>query len=168
VLATIRPATVDDVEAIAEVHVASWRWAYAGQIDDTYLASLSARTRADQWRGWFQERDERSLLLVADDGHVVGFIEAGRADGRDRACGEIHALYLLGEAAGTGLGRKLLDAATVHLSDAGFERSVLWLLATNERALRFYERAGWSLDGLEDTYEIGGRPMPIVRMGRAL
>ena len=38
---TVRDATVDDARAIAEVHVASWRWAYRGQLPDDLLDGLS-------------------------------------------------------------------------------------------------------------------------------
>ena len=38
--AVVRPATRDDADSIAEVHVASWRWAYEGQLPDDVLAVL--------------------------------------------------------------------------------------------------------------------------------
>ena len=34
-----------------------------------------------------------------------------------------------------------------RLRTFGFERASLWMLAGNERALRFYRREGWVADG---------------------
>jgi ribosomal protein S18 acetylase RimI-like enzyme len=40
----------------------------------------------------------------------------------------------------------------------GFDEAVLWVLETNERARRFYEKAGWKTDGQTKTEERG----PVV------
>ena len=39
------------------------------------------------------------------------------------------------------------------LRDQGFDDLNLWMLKGNERAGRFYERAGWALSGEEQTTE---------------
>ena len=41
----VAAATLEDVRAIAEVHVASWRVAYAGIVSASYLAGLSIDQR---------------------------------------------------------------------------------------------------------------------------
>ena len=41
----IREATPDDARAIAEVHVASWRWAYRGDLPAEFLDGLSVDDR---------------------------------------------------------------------------------------------------------------------------
>jgi len=41
----IRPATPEDARAIAEVHVASWRYAYRGLLPDDVLDRLSVEER---------------------------------------------------------------------------------------------------------------------------
>ena len=46
-----------------------------------------------------------------------------------------------------GAGRALLAAVEHALTDAGFAEATLWVLEQNERARRFYERAGWHDDG---------------------
>ena len=48
---TIRRATVDDADAIATVHIASWRGAYAGIVPDAFLASLDVAARAESITG---------------------------------------------------------------------------------------------------------------------
>jgi RimJ/RimL family protein N-acetyltransferase len=43
-----------------------------------------------------------------------------------------------------------MAAALTALSEAGYRRAVLWVLAGNARARRFYERAGFAADGAEN------------------
>jgi RimJ/RimL family protein N-acetyltransferase len=45
---------------------------------------------------------------------------------------------------------------------------VLWVLATNERARRFYEKAGWHADGAEAPHDVGGTTHTVVRYRRSL
>jgi ribosomal protein S18 acetylase RimI-like enzyme len=45
----------------------------------------------------------------------------------------------------------LFEHAVNDLAERGFRTGMLWTLATNDRAKRFYERAGWRLDGAEKT-----------------
>ncbi|TMD25492.1 MAG: GNAT family N-acetyltransferase, partial [Chloroflexi bacterium] len=41
--------------------------------------------------------------------------------------------------------------------------AILWVFAANDRARRFYERAGWRLDGGTRTWEASGAALPVVR-----
>jgi hypothetical protein len=42
-------------------------------------------------------------------------------------------------------------------------RAYLWVLAENARARRFYERGGWTADGVTRTEAIGGEPVLQLR-----
>jgi GNAT superfamily N-acetyltransferase len=63
------------------------------------------------------------------------------------AIGELYAIYLDPQCWGQGLGRKLLAHATRRLLSHGYSIAILWVLESNRRARRFYEIAGWTLDG---------------------
>ena len=52
----IREATAFDSTALARVHVASWRAAYRGIIDDDWLDALSVDAQAARWQRWFRSR----------------------------------------------------------------------------------------------------------------
>lgn len=162
--AVVRPATRDDADAIAEVHVASWRWAYEGQLPDDVLARLTVQDRSAMWRSVLDE-DPSDRIFVADlDGRVVGFVSTGAPQGdAEPGSGELHAIYLVREVVGTGVGRLLLARAQQALRDAGYERAFLWVLASNERARRFYENAGWTWDGTTSDHMIECANHPIVR-----
>lgn len=100
-----------------------------------------------------------------DFGEIVGFVNhvASRDSEADGSVGEITTIYLLPEHFGEGYGRALMDAATATLREAGFAQATLWVLADNARARRFYELAGWSLDGASKDDELGGMPVTEVR-----
>ncbi|MEU9085423.1 GNAT family N-acetyltransferase [Streptomyces sp. NPDC048357] len=50
---------------------------------------------------------------------------------------------------------RLLDEAHSRMEGQGFETSALWVLHDNQRARRFYERAGYRADGAtqDDVYD---------------
>ncbi|NUK37491.1 GNAT family N-acetyltransferase, partial [Streptomyces lunaelactis] len=50
----------------------------------------------------------------------------------------------------------------------GFAGMLLWVLKENDRARRFYEKAGFAPDGAEEPFEVDGVAVPEVRYARAL
>jgi len=149
----LRRATVDDAEALAGIHVRGWQWGYRKQLPDDYLRDLSVERRAEQWRGWLLDPGDTSTWVAEDDGgeagRPLGFVAAGPSRDPDppAGTGEVYAIYVEEDAAGTGAGAALLTHACEWLADRGFDRASLWVLETNARARRFYERAGWRPDG---------------------
>jgi RimJ/RimL family protein N-acetyltransferase len=87
-------------------------------------------------------------VAVGADGEIKGFAGGGAARDDDvTGAGEVFAIYLLAEHWGTGIGRRLMEAVTESLVEAGFKEAVLWVLEGNARARRFDEAAGWLRDG---------------------
>lgn len=145
-LAAIRPATDDDLADVARIHVASWQAAYRGQLPDEYLDGLSVHDREVAWRSRMQNAAPRQELWIAErDDAIMGFAALGpsRDVDADEGWGEIYAIYLRLAYWDQGFGRELFGHASSRLIDLGFERSLLWVLESNERARTFYERAGW-------------------------
>ena len=173
---TIRPATVDDADSIAQVVVASWRAAYAGLLPADFLAGLDVATRAEQWRNALASAAAASTVLVAEVGdRIVGFVAVGpeldaemelEAEG-EQGVGQLYALYVDPPHWDTGVGHALHDAGLAAVRDAGFGIVRLWVLRGNDRAIRFYVRHGWSLDGRQqvDRY-FGGIELPEVGLTR--
>ena len=160
----IREGSRDDARAIAEVHVASWRDAYRGTLPDDYLDRLSVDEREAGWVAVFAEA--RLGVLVAEDrGRIVGFASFGQSRDEDAAegTGEIPSIYVEPEVLGTGVGRDLFHAAVGKLREAGFSRATLWVLEANERARRFYEKAGWTWDGSVSHHQFECANEPVVR-----
>ena len=164
----IRAATVDDARAIAEVHVASWRDTYRGLLPDAYLDRLSVDEREAQRRELIEDGSGTWGTLVADaDGRVIGFAAYGpsRDDDAPSGTGEVPAIYLAPDAVGTGVGRELFEQTMAALRAAGYTRATLWVLEANERARRFYERAGWAWDGATSSHDFDCANEPMVRYG---
>jgi L-amino acid N-acyltransferase YncA len=166
--AKIRPATREDARAIAQVHVASWRWAYRDLLPQHVLAELSVDARGAMWRSLLVVPDDGTVVLVSiEDGAIVGFASAGPSRDADasRDTAEVFTLYLLEHATGRGIGRALFTSLVDAVRAAGFARARLWVLRGNHRTRRFYEAAGWRPDGIEDRYEVGGVAFPEIRYG---
>src|SRR5262245_12711865 len=110
----IRAATADDAHELASIHVAGWRWAYRGLMPDALLASLSIEVRHAMWTKLLADPPPRTAIHIADgDDEALGFVWCGVARDADLSnAGEIFAIYLRHEAtAGTGVGRRLMEAA---------------------------------------------------------
>ena len=161
----IRPATPDDSRGIAEVHVGTWRAAYAGIVPKAHLDGLSVEARATVWRTRnFPTGPTQAIWVAEEDGSIVGFANAGTS--RDEGCsglGELRAIYVDPGRWDAGVGSALHDAAVSSLRAAGFPAATLWVLEANARARRFYERRGWRPDAASKTIELGGAALVEVR-----
>ncbi len=154
----VRRAVAQDAEALAHLHLDVWDDAYTGLMPQGILDDrrTKAAERVQRWRSILEQG---GTTLVADhpDG-LVGFASAGT--GRDNDVDielELTALYVRARWWGTGVGYVLFEEAV------GDRAAYLWVLAGNDRAIRFYERQGFRLDGTEDEHDEGLH----VRMVRA-
>jgi ribosomal protein S18 acetylase RimI-like enzyme len=161
----VRWAGVEDAAAIVAIHVQSWRVAYRGLVDQAYLDGLDPADRLPSWEQGLAEYawPDRGTLVASRDQDVVGFAHLSTGDPA-----ELHAIYVRPDAWGTGAGRALMDTAVARLAEAGCREVVLWVLATNERARGFYEKAGWRADGAEAPHDVGGVDHVVVRYRRSL
>jgi GNAT superfamily N-acetyltransferase len=151
--------------------VHSWRHAYRGVLPDGYLDALSVGDRETMWLGSFSDPAPRSGAFVAEAGGiVVGFASFAPTRDEDAATttGEIPAIYVSPEVLGAGVGRDLFAAAIDGLREAGFSRATLWVLEANQRARRFYEKAGWTWDGTVSHHMFDCANEPVVRYGSDL
>lgn len=148
----LRDATQADAHAIASMLVRSWRAAYRGLLPDDVLAGLSVADRERFWSDTLIIRPPRTSTVVATiAGAIVGFAATGpplvATDRADSTLGDLYALYLAPDVWRRGIGTQLHTAALDRLRSCGFTHAGLWVLDTNERALRFYYRHGWADTG---------------------
>lgn len=163
---TIRTATVADAADIAQIHVASWREAYAGIVPADYLAALDPEERRALWERTLARTDITTWLAVIDS-RTVGFATLGPRRDEDAEPGdlEIYAMYLSPEAWGRGVARDLMRHSLAEI-EGGTSLS-LWVLGDNDRAQRFYRRHGFTADGIERMEEYGETYLVEVRYLRA-
>jgi ribosomal protein S18 acetylase RimI-like enzyme len=161
----IREATLADSRTIAEIHVASWRYAYVGQIPDEVLSNLSVPDREIGWRKSLSS-DRLHALVYEDGGKVTGFISFGPTlklgDGSERR-GEVYTLYLLPDYQHRGIGRALWRAAIEKLRANGYSHVSVGVLEINSLARRFYERCGCAIHGAPEETIIEGKTLCEVR-----
>lgn len=167
----VREATVDDAEAIARVHVATWQYAYRGQMPDALLDGLSVERRLEWRRRHLSDMPPRVHALVAvEEGTVVGFCDVGASpeEGAGAEDGALYAIYVAPEAMGKRAGTALMAEGLRLLRAEGFTRATLWVLTTNANARGFYEHHGWAADGAAKTEMWGEFALDEVRYAREL
>ncbi len=169
----IRPATFADAPAIAEVHVRSWQWAYRGQLPDDFLDRMSETLdrRVKAWQEqWTHLPPDHRWWIAEQSGRIVGFAitQPSRDADVPPMTAEVALIYLLPEAAGKGIGRRLFAHAVEDLRQRGYRQAMLWVLESNVRARRFYEAAGWCPDGAGKVEERPGVLLREVRYSIAL
>ncbi len=138
----VRPAVLEDAEAIARVHVASWRTTYRGLLPDDFLASLGEEPYTDRWRRVMGGRSSR-VFVVEENGEIVGFASCGHERaGEIGFAGELYAIYVLDSAQRHGHGRELVRAVAGALREMRLKDMIVWVLRDNLAARHFYERLG--------------------------
>lgn len=164
--------TPADCEAVAAVRVEGWRTAYRGLMPQPYLDALSVERDAERRREHLTNGDGSVVDVVAERaGEVIGWGCYGpyREDGGGRtADGELYALYVRPDQWSTGAGRLLTAELTARAAADGCPRLLLWVLKANDRARRFYERAGFAPDGAEEDFVVDGVAVPEVRYAMRL
>jgi ribosomal protein S18 acetylase RimI-like enzyme len=155
----VRTADSRDAESVARIHIETWQLAYAHSFPQAGLDRLAASLdgRIQFWRRTIESDENARVLVACQEARTIGFASGGtsRDEGADPTReGELYAIYVLPEAWGAGVGRALNTRLLASLRADGFEEAVLWVLDDNPRARRFYELAGWRLDGgvKEDTF----------------
>lgn len=141
----IKKATLEDVPAIAHIHLSSWQYTYRHQFPKPYLDGLSLDEKIVQWTQYFERKGEKtcSLYLALNNEQPVGFISFG--PGRDSAYAqqsEIYALYLIRTHWGNGIGHTLFKKAAQKMSSDGAADVYLWALDSNTQALHAYQKWG--------------------------
>src|SRR4051812_40168860 len=173
---SIRLMNEDDVPAVSAIRVGGGQTAYAGIVPQAYLDGMDVAEDAAGRREALARSTGRVRNLVAVETggpageRVVGWAAFGPYRGEPDATpdGELYALYLRSDRIGTGAGRALTAAVVGRSAGLGRRRLLLWVLADNSRARRFYERAGFVPDGAETSEFYDGVPLTEVRYVREL
>lgn len=138
-----RAARPADADAIALLHVRSWRESYRGSFTDDFLDREQPAERLRVWRGRFERPPENQLVQLAFDGTtLVGFVCAYSA--HDPRFGSfVDNLHVAAEAKRHGVGAALMRQAGAWLAARHPDLGVyLMVLEVNAPARRFYERIG--------------------------
>jgi GNAT superfamily N-acetyltransferase len=168
----IRPARSEDGPTVAGLRVASWRATYRGIVPDSYLEKMNPNEA--HWCKIAAGGEPGIGLLVCEiDGQVGGFACYGAArPPHFEFSGELYATYFLPEMIGKGYGAAIMLEAMQGLISLGHNDMMLWVIANNLRARRFYEDfGGVAIANSRQSFEIDGttiweiaygfRPLPV-------
>ena len=162
----IRAGVPEDVMAIADINVRSWQVSFRGYFPNEFLDSLNSRDREPFVLDVLTSGPPHHLAVAVEEDQVIGFVMLGPpldADVDAASTLELYSLYIEPERIRTGLGRLLMGEALRYLREGPWTSGVLWAPSAVERTCRFYEAAGWYVDG-EKTEEIpAGNPVDHVR-----
>lgn len=162
----VRPAQLADAAELGRVHTLIWQQTYRGIMSDAYLDGLDPVARGERWTAIIEgslvargaDAPVPTLLAVAPDGTVAGFISAGPRRGDGPVDLELWALNVLAAHHGSGVAQLLVQEA---LADAP---AFLWVAEGNERAIAFYRKLGFALDGVtKDDEDLGIRDLRMTR-----
>lgn len=151
---TLRPARAGDGAALFEVTRRSVE------------ALARSHYAPEQLAGWMGERTAATYEAVIAGGNTVVAEEMGAVVGFvDAEPGEVTRLFLLPEAAGRGLGRKLLE---IGIQTARRDHSGPIRIEATLNAQSFYERHGFrAVEKGYFSHGVGGDPIEIVVMEMA-
>jgi len=148
----IRVATIADAAQLAELAARTFREAYAASDSEADLDRYVAEhfTRAKML--WLLA-DPASTVLFAQEGEtLIGYahVQEGAATPacvRAERALELSRLYLTQASTGKGYGAALLQAVLEEARRRGCTALWLGVFSINQRAIRFYERAGFERVG---------------------
>lgn len=157
---TIRPARAEDLADLADLAARAFRDAFGAENEEhdmeEYLStSMSVKTLEKDFA------DEKNIFRVAcshQAGNLVGYAKLrdksdySATDGNSAI--EIERIYADSSMIGTGIGKALMTECLSLAKSLG--RDVIWLGVwdQNDRAIKFYERWGFSIVG-EREFKLG-------------
>jgi len=146
----IRKATLEDANSLADILSRSWMSSYKDIIPTEELEKHASLER---------RRKRFETLLAAPENNVYILIHENVPCGEIMFCssrdedladyGEIVSIYLLEEYWGKGLGKALMSFALEKMQENNCRNYLLWAFKENARAIRFYEKFGFTADGTE-------------------
>ncbi|KAM0708087.1 hypothetical protein Q7P35_004736 [Cladosporium inversicolor] len=186
---TIKSATYQDADSIAQIQIAGWRASYQGIIPESHLNNLSVSDKAAFWQSILIDPAEAENILAARRDHnsssdqtgpqILGFVTFGSADDAPglgsnaekgievSRRGELRAIYVDPKHLSEGVGRSLWTAAQKRLVELGYSEVVVSVFAGNERAGRFYHKAGFAESQTGQTV-VGGAKAATLQLIKTL
>lgn len=145
----IRPATEEDIPAIARIHVPAKQKAYASAVDQDYLQNKTFEEYEGVWTHYMTAGDATQYLALIHN-QPVGVISFGRLrtppPGTSRIrplyAAEIFGIHVHPDYWKQGVGKALLQKAVEDLKNQKLRSLCLWVIKGNENAIKFYDHMG--------------------------
>lgn len=178
-IASVRPATRDDVPDLVRIQLDTWRTAYAGLLPPDVLAGIDPEEAGQAWTAALADGPAR-LFVATEGAWTVGFCAAGPAPDDELAGpdgtlpGDAATVVLVGTLlveprwGRRGHGGRLLATAARAMREGGATRGIAWVPEADEASRKFYAGVDWLPDGTARTLDAGGRPLREIRLTGSL
>lgn len=142
----VKHATRDDMKALAVIQTSSWKGAFKDILNKDTLER-------------YTDLEKCQMMLEKVYDSKRGFFYIGYYKGKPCAelfwcegkemieSAEIVALHSIPECWGHGVGKEIIDKAIDEIKAKGYKNIYLWVFEENIRAIKFYEKEGFVLDG---------------------
>jgi putative acetyltransferase len=92
--------------------------------------------------------DSRSFFVWEEGGRIKGFCRVVRHAGRSKHAAYLGTFAVHPDARGSGVAMRILDQLILDLNQKGISRVELTVLEDNSRAINFYKRYGFEIEGM--------------------
>jgi len=151
---------LSDISRVAEIHTFGWRYAYRGIVSDEHLFNvMSVTKRIERLTEIFSASEKEgswsgSDNFVYDDGILKAFLAVGPGRDEDKPHAfELGGIYVDPCLQGQGIGKALVAHCEKIAAERGYNEIFLWTFDKNTAARTFYEKLGYTHDGVTQIVE---------------
>ena len=148
----IRPVKSSDLGSLVTIFRACWNISYRDLISEDVRKAMDLEAATKLLTAAANPKPGRFTLIASDIDNGLGFASFG-SDVEDPSKGHLFSLYVSPEAAGKGVGSKLLREVIAALTKEGKPDITLWVFKENPTALGLYRKFGFIETGREKTDE---------------
>ncbi|ASN06612.1 GNAT family N-acetyltransferase [Virgibacillus necropolis] len=147
-----RKAVYDDAEAIANIHITSWKSTYKELLNEKDISNITYENRLALWETILKiQKEDQCTFVIYNEEKIVGFVNGGpERTKRFSHDSEIYTIYLLDEYQRLGLGADLLQVFAEDMKAKGSNSILVWVLKQNPSS-KFYVRYQAEPVGVEET-----------------
>jgi ribosomal protein S18 acetylase RimI-like enzyme len=152
---TVRIATADsvDIAELAAVAARTFPLACPASVTRANIASFVGANLSEVRFAEYLSDSQRLILTAYHDDRIIGYAMLVRGVGDDSRV-ELSKIYVLPDHHGSGISTAMMNAALDAAAEWG--ASCVWLGVNqkNKRAQRFYEKCGFTVNGVR-TFQLG-------------
>jgi ribosomal protein S18 acetylase RimI-like enzyme len=161
----IRPARPNDVSKLSAFFIDAWKEAGPGALG--FAGATDEAIKGIASEEFLRKRlatPTIQMMVAEEERRIIGFSSMRRVEAREA---ELSAIVVLESAAGKGVGSRLLRKAVDAARKRGFNSVRVKAEVTNERAINFYRKAGFTESG-KAVERVGGARVALRFMVKRL
>ena len=152
----IRKATIDNAGRIAEIEIASSRFAYKDFVAEEILFRDSlVERRIPRYKEWISDEVFEMYVFEEPETKVIkGMMAFGNCGDEDKPDAyELHFIYVDPHFLRAGIGSQMIKFFENAGREHGFSEFVIWVLEENEIGKNCYLKNGYCGDGAEKIFQ---------------